>query len=241
MHTCRCIFPLFLGSVYTTIAGLFSDKTPSDEGSKHFPGRIKESQSFIWNTFKTYKELLFCSCYCCVYICIYTYIRLFFDVCFDWFIFVFLFTVQVSKVMGVQASWKMLCFCACLPQWSSSYSPDVHWCVFSLLSLPSRRDSLSVLNLYPSPSPKCAVTCLSVTPLQSSCLSLFHVLQVRNGGLSRCQLCISLSPEHLWHRLSLHCVQRLCRHSFICNKTMQLPGQALPLVDVWLSFLSVKI
>lgn len=141
-------------------------------------------------------------------------------------VFVFLFIVQVSKVMSVQAFWKMLCLCACLPQWSSSYSPDVHWCVFLLLSLPSRRDSLSVLTLYPSP--KCAVTCLSVTPLRSSSLSLFPRIYVRNCGLSRCQLCISSVPEHLWHRLSLYCVQEAVPTQFYMQQNNATPRPSTP-------------
>lgn len=43
----ECAFAeVFFGFVYTAIAGLLSDKMQSNEESKHFTGRIKESQSF---------------------------------------------------------------------------------------------------------------------------------------------------------------------------------------------------
>lgn len=93
------------------------------------------------------------------------------------------------------------------------------------------------LCLYPSLSPKRALLCLIVTPSLPSSSSRF-ISQVTICDLSRCQLCISTLPKLFWHRLSLYC-RVDCADTTVLygNKTMQHPGQALPLVDVCLSLI----
>lgn len=121
------------------------------------------------------------------------------------------------------------------------FTHNVHWCVFVFLSRLSCRESLSlsissILHFHQS----VPFLCLIVSPSHSSSLSLSHIT-CQNLWLSRCQICISPTSQILLAQSWTYTVQRLCRHdSFICNTAMQHPGQALPLVDVCLSFLSRK-
>lgn len=155
------------------------------------------------------------------------------------FCFFFLFTVQVSKVTGGQAFWKMLSLSACLPQRSSLLQS---WCSLMCLyvSVPPVMSWVSlfvssVLHLHQS-VPFLASAWLHLTP--PPCL--FFISHVKMWFITLPNLYFIHFPNTsgtVW----AYTVQRLCRHnSFICNKAMQHPGQALPLVDVCLSFLSRK-
>ncbi len=199
-----CFFPPFLGFVYTAIAGLLSDKMQSNEGSKHFTGRIKESQSFITTQLRLRK-----SYYSVSAILVFLYILTIFQ-CQFWsvFVFFFLFTVQVSKVLGVQALWKMLCLSPSVILLASAMTfTDV------FLSLPSCRESLFVHILRPSLSPKRALLCFSVTPSRSSLLSLFkyHASKVTYHVAN---FVFHPFPKHFWHKLSLYCTEAVPTQQF---------------------------
>lgn len=151
--------PLFWVLFTQTIAGLLSERMRSNEGSKHFTGRI--TVLLLTTQLRLIKiTLLF------LLLCFYIYIYI------DYFsmsvliFFVLLFIVQVSKVMGVQRCVYLLSPSVVL----SCFSHDVHGCVFVFLSLPSRRESLPpVLHFHQS----VPFSCLSVTPSHSSSRPLF--------------------------------------------------------------------
>lgn len=222
--------PLFWGFVYTAIAGLLSERKQSNEGSKHFTGRIKEPKSFTHNTVKTSKKLPFCSCYSCVFIYILTIFR-----CQFWSVDFFF---QVSKVMRVQALRKMLFIC-CLPQWSSLLQS---WCSLMCLRvcLSLHVVSLSVRIPRPSLSPKRALSCLRMTPPHSSSPPIFFFSYHNTKPV------IYHAANFVFHALpqtllaqSEPVLYRGCADTMVLYATKQCkhPGQALPLVDVCLSFL----
>lgn len=61
MHTYRCICPPFLGFVYTAIAGLLSQETQSNEGSKYFTGRIKNHSPLLTTQLRLMESYYFVS------------------------------------------------------------------------------------------------------------------------------------------------------------------------------------
>lgn len=107
----------------------------------------------------------------------------------------------------------------------------------------------------PSSTPLCprppSFTFAKVCTSSSQCDSIpllpllsfpFLISNVIISGLSCCQLCISPTYQTLSGTFWAYTVPWLCQHnSFICNKAMQHPGQALPLVDVCFSSLSRKM
>ncbi len=113
------------------------------------------------------------------------------------------------------------------------FGHDVHRCVSVFLSHPS---SSSVCIQRPSLTQQRAP--------QTDCLTLphrhFFMSHVKISDLSRCQIVFCPLPQHFWRSLSLYCTETVRHNGLICNKAMQHPGQALPLVDVCLSFLSMK-
>ena len=203
----------------------------SNEGSKHFTGRIKESQSFIHNTVKTYKTLLFCSA-----ILVFLYIYwLFFNVSFDFFL---LFTV--SKVMGVSEKCcvYLLSPSVMLPA-SVLMFTDVSSCFCLSLHVVNLSLSVpSVLHFHQS----VPFSCLSVTPSHSSSRPLFPITKNLNQWFITLPTLYFIHFPNTCGTVWAYTVPRPCRHnSFICNKAMQLPGREPPLVDVCLSFLSRKM
>lgn len=127
MHTCRYIstthtHTFFGGFVYTAIAGQLSGEIQCNEGSKHFTYRENQRITALSHDTAKTSEVLSCFCYSCGFFFILMHI---FNVSFDLLILFFsLFTFLVSKVIRVQALWKLLCSCACLLQWSS---PLLSW------------------------------------------------------------------------------------------------------------------
>lgn len=213
-------FPPFLGFVYTAIAGLLTDKMQSNEGSKHFTGRIKESQSFSHNTIKTSKKLVFCFCYPCF---IYIYIDYFsmYDLICCW-LFFFLFTVQVSKVMGVQALWKCCVYLAVLLSGPLCFSHEVHWHALCFQSTPPFycHQSLCVHILHFHENKLfLALAWLHLTP------RVTFMSHVKISYFSRRQLCISFTSGTHWACT----VQRLCWHnSFIWQQSNATPRPSTP-------------
>lgn len=212
-----------------------SGKMQSNEGGKHFTGRIKESQSFTHNTVKTYNKV---TIQFLLFLCFYIYIDYFsMSVLICLTFFFFLCTVEVSKVMGDQALWKMLFICL---------SPSV--------ILPASVMMFTDVSLSP-PTPICCESLFCPYPpsftFTGACPFLvsawLHLLTPPSLITCQNQWLITLPNLYFIHfpntsgTVWAYTVQRLCWHnSFICNKSMQHPGQALPLVDVCLSFLSRK-
>lgn len=192
----------------------------SNEGSKHFTGRINESQSFTHNTVKTYK-----SYYSVSAILVFLYILTIFQ-CQFWSVkFFSLLLYQVSKVMGVQALRKMLCLSAGLPQWSSLLQS---WC--SLMCLCVSVPPLMLWTLYPYPP---SFTFTKACPSLPQCDSISLILSVpfsfhmpQSVIYHDANFVFHPLHKHCWHRLSL---QRLCRHnSFYMQQSNATPRPSTP-------------
>lgn len=137
----------------------------SNEGSKHFTGRIKESQSFTHNTVKTYKKLLLSFCSSCVFI-----YWLFFNVSFDLFYFFFSFLLFKSPKLWEHRLYGKCCVYLCVsPSVILSASGMMFTDVSSCFCL-----SFHVVNPPPPPSYTFTKACPS-SPQCDSISLLFSV------------------------------------------------------------------
>lgn len=156
---------------------------------------------------------------------------LFFNVSFDPLIFFFvLFTVLSFQSQGSSGFLRNAALVRRLPPRCSVF---VCFCP----SLPVVDVSLSVSSVlhFHQSVPFFASAWLRLTPPPCP----FFISHVKISDLSCCQICICIYFPNTSGTVWAFTVQRLCWHnSFICNKTMQQLGLALPLVDVCLSFLS---
>lgn len=136
----------------------------------------------------------------------------------------FLFTVQFSKVIGVQALWK---YCVYLPLSLSDppcFGHDVHWCVSVRLSLPS---SPSVHVQCPSLSQTCAPLCLRLTLSHSSFLSLFHIAS-KSVIYHVAKFVFHPLPQHFCYGLSLYCTEAVPTQQFNMQHSNATPGPSTP-------------
>lgn len=204
----------------------------SNEGSKHFTGRIKESQSFTHNTVKTYKKLLLSFCSSCVFI-----YWLFFNVSFDLFYFFFSFLLFKSPKLWEHRLYGKCCVYLCVsPSVILSASGMMFTDVSSCFCLSFHVVNPPVLHFHQS-VPFLASVWLHLTPL----LCRFFISQVKiSDFITYANFLCHPVPWHHWHRLSPYCT--VCADTTVLygNKAMQHPSQALPLVDVCLSFLPRK-
>lgn len=225
-------FSPFLGFVYTAIAGLLSDKMQSNEGSKHFTGRIKESQSFSHNKVKTYKKLLFCFCYPCVFIYIdYFSMSVLICYCFFFFFHFYCSSFQSHWSSGFMENAVFICLSPSVVLFASDIKfTDVYLCFY----LP-----LHVMNLCPYPPSSRFTKVCSFLPWCDS-ISILHC-EPCSHDFSHCQLCISFTSQSLQAHTE-PVLYRGCAGTTVLygNKAMQHLGQALPLLDVCLSFFPRK-
>lgn len=237
MHTCRCNFSPFIGfCLHSHCWTLNLRGCKAMKEANTLQGESKNHSPLLTTHLRLIKRYYSVSA-----ILVFLYILTIFQ-CQFWSVdFFFLFTVQVSKVMGVQALWKMLCWSAVSHSDPPCFCHDVHWCVFVFLSLPSRRECPPVRILGPSLSPKRALflpQCDSISLLLSA---PFSYITGQNEWFIMLPTLYFIHFPNTSGTVWAYTVPRLCRHnSFICNKAMQHPGQALPLVDVCLSFLPRK-
>lgn len=195
-----------------------SGKMQSNEGGKHFTGRIKESQSFTHNTVKTYNKV---TIQFLLFLCFYIYIDYFSMSVLICLTFFFLCTVEVSKVMGDQALWKMLFICL-----SPSVILPASVMMFTDVSLspppPYVVNLSSVLILRPSLSPERALSLSQRDSISSLLLLLSHV---KISDLSRCQICISSTSQTLLAQ-SEPILYRGCADTTVLYATNQCNTQA---------------
>lgn len=211
-----------------------SGKMQSNEGGKHFTGRIKESQSFTHNTVKTYNKV---TIQFLLFLCFYIYIDYFSMsvlICLTFFFSLYCWSFQSHGRSGFMKNAVYLPVSFSDPP---CFSHDVHWCVFVP---PTPICCESLFCPYPP-----SFTFTGACPFLVS--AWLHLLTPPSLITCQNQWLITLPNLYFIHfpntsgTVWAYTVQRLCWHnSFICNKSMQHPGQALPLVDVCLSFLSRK-
>lgn len=148
MHTCRCIFsPSFLGFVYTAIAGHLSDEIQSNEGSKHFTGRIKESQSFLTT------QLRLTRCYPVSAIVVFLYVLIHIFQCQFRFLLIYsfsFFTFQLFQSRGSSGFLKNAVFICLSPSVVLPASAMTFTDVSSCFCLPSCRESVCILHFHQS-------------------------------------------------------------------------------------------
>lgn len=147
MHTCRCIFsPSFLGFVYTAIAGHLSDEIQSNEGSKHFTGRIKESQSFL----TTWLRLIRCYPVSAMVVFFYILIHIFQCQFRSVDLFFFLFYFSSFQSCGSSGFLKNAVFIFLSPSVVLAASAMMFTDVSSCFCLPSCRESVRILHFHQS-------------------------------------------------------------------------------------------
>lgn len=200
-------FPPFLGFVYTAIAGLLSDKMQSNEGSKHFTGRIKESQSFSHNKVRTYKKLLFCFRYPCVFFYIYIYIDYFSMsvlICCRLFFPFYCSSFQSRGSSGFMKNAVFIWLSYSVVLFASVMKFTDVYCVFPVPPLLVISPSVSPL------SPKCALSCLGVTPSHSSTF----MSQVKSVISHIANFVFHSLHHHFRHILSLYCKEAVLAQQF---------------------------
>lgn len=199
-----------------------SGKMQSNEGGKHFTGRIKESQSFTHNTVKTYNKV---TIQFLLFLCFYIYIDYFSMsvlICLTFFFFFVLLKFPKSWEIRL---YEKCCLSACLLQWSSLLQswcslmclcpPHPHMLWISLLSLSS------VLHFHRSvPFP-----CLSVTPSPHSSFS-YHMSKSVTYHVAK--FVFHPLPKHFWHSLSLYCTEAVLTQQFYMQQINATPRPSTP-------------
>lgn len=196
-----------------------SGKMQSNEGGKHFTGRIKESQSFTHNTVKTYNKV---TIQFLLFLCFYIYIDYFSMsvlICLTFFFFFVLLKFPKSWEIRL---YEKCCLSACLLQWSSLLQS---WCSLMCLCPPPPPyvvNLSSVLILRPSLSPERALSLSQRDSISSLLLLLSHV---KISDLSRCQICISSTSQTLLAQ-SEPILYRGCADTTVLYATNQCNTQA---------------
>lgn len=227
MHTCRCIFSLFW--VLFTQTLLDSIKTQSDEGGKHLQGESKNHSPLLTTQLRLIESHSSVSAIP-VFLYIYIYIYwLFFNVSFDLFIVFFFLLLKFPKSWEIRRNEKMLCWSACLPQWSSLLQS---WCSMMYLCV-AVLTFMSWICLCPYPPsftftkacPSFASVSLDLTPPPAPPCPFFHITCQNRWFITLPNsyfIHLPNTPGTVW----AYTVQSLCWHnSFICNKAMQHPGK----------------
>lgn len=231
MHTCKCLVsPSFFlrgGALFTQpLLDSILIKLQSNGGGKHFAGRTKNHSPLL--TTQTYiKSYDSVSAFLCfIYIYKYIYIDYFSMSVLICLFFSLFYTLLKLLESGFKKTMLFICLSVCLSLWSS-------------LVRSSCRVACVCVSVCPYPPPalhfhqSVLLLCLILTtPSHLSSLPLFfHVTwHLCDYSITKFVPPPRPDPGTVW----TFTVQRLCGHNsfIICNKAMQNPGQALPLVDV---------
>lgn len=163
------------------------------------------------------------------FIYVYSIYWLFFNVSFDLLLIFSFLLFKFPKSWEFRLYEKCCVYLAVLLTGPLCFSHKVHWCVLCF-QYPLFLPSISLCP-YPPLSPKCALSCLGVTPSHSSTF----MSQVKISGFSHCQLCISFTSQSLQAHTE-PVLNRDCAGTTVLygNKAMQHLGKAPPLLDVCL-------